>query len=62
MEKATTVRFDLTLPTTQRAALAALANEIGVSSADLVRMSLRYTLANRELFLRPSNHNQGEAR
>ena len=60
MEKTTTVRFDLHLPTTQRAALAALANEIGVSSADLVRMSLRYTLANRELFLRPVN--EGEAR
>jgi hypothetical protein len=56
------VRFDLQLPTQQRQELSTLAAELGVSSADLVRMSLRYTLANRELFLRPVNENQGEAR
>jgi hypothetical protein len=59
MEK---VRFDLQLPVATRRQLAELATEIGMSSADVVRLSLKYTLERRELFLRPSNENQGEAR
>jgi hypothetical protein len=52
MEK---VRFDLQLPVAQRRELAALAAEIGMSSADVVRLSLKYMLERRELFLRPIN-------
>jgi hypothetical protein len=50
------------MPTATRRQLAELAHEIGMSSADVVRLSLKYTLERRELFLRPVNENQGEAR
>jgi hypothetical protein len=56
------VRFDLRLSTVQRRELAALAGEIGMSSADLVRLGIRYMLEHRELIARPFNENQGEAR
>jgi hypothetical protein len=46
-------RFDLKLPASQRRELAALASETGLSSADLVRLSIRYTLQHPELILPP---------
>jgi hypothetical protein len=55
------VRFDLRLSTVQRRELASLASEIGLSSADLVRLGIRYVLRHPEV-IRPINENQGEAR
>jgi hypothetical protein len=59
MEK---VRFDLHLPTAQRLALASLANETGLSSADLVRMGIRFVLRHPEMVSQPISENQGDAR
>jgi hypothetical protein len=57
------VRFDLRLPTAQRRELAALAGETGLSSADLVRLSVRYMLLHPEVIRHgPINGNQGDAR
>jgi len=47
-------RFDLKLPAPVRRELAALASETGLSSADLVRLSVRHLLQNRETILRPA--------
>jgi hypothetical protein len=54
-------RFDLKLPASQRRELAALASETGLSSADLVRLSVRHLLQNREAILRPVAAEQREA-
>jgi hypothetical protein len=58
MEKAK-VRFDLHLPTAQRQELATLANQIGLSSADLVRLGIRYMLAHPEVILRVNENQRG---
>jgi hypothetical protein len=44
-------RFDLKMPPEQRRELAELAAESGLSSADLVRLSVRWMLAHRDVLL-----------
>ena len=46
-------RFDLRLPLSQRRELAVRAAEIGLSSADLARLGIRYILQHPEVILRP---------
>jgi hypothetical protein len=46
-------RFDMKLPLSQRRELAAFAGEVGLSSADVARLAIRYMLEHRQLFLRP---------
>jgi hypothetical protein len=46
-------RFDLKLPAAQRRELAELAIESGLSSADLVRLCVRWLLAHPDRLLRP---------
>jgi hypothetical protein len=45
-------RFDMKLPLRQRQELASLASEIGLSSADVVRLGIRYVLQHPEVILR----------
>jgi len=45
-------RFDLKLPAAQRRELAELATESGLSSADLVRLSVRWLLQHPDRLLR----------
>jgi hypothetical protein len=45
------VRLDLRLPAAQRRELAELAAEAGLSSADLVRLSVKWMLAHRDVLL-----------
>jgi hypothetical protein len=52
------VRFDLHLPAAQRRELASLASEVGLSSADLVRLGIRFVLRHPEV-IRPINENLG---
>ena len=52
MQQATT-RFELLLPPAQRRKLAKLASEAGISTADVVRFGIRWTLDHRELLLKP---------
>jgi hypothetical protein len=56
----TQARFDLKLPTPLRHGLDGLSHETGLSRADLIRLSVRYLLANREAILRPGEIQGGE--
>jgi hypothetical protein len=53
-------RFQLRLPVVQRRELAMLARETGVSSADLVRLGIRYMLQHPEVVSRPLSQNRIE--
>jgi hypothetical protein len=56
------VRLDLRLPAAQRRELAELAAEAGLSSADLVRLSIRWMLAHPGALLgRPPAGERAEA-
>jgi hypothetical protein len=55
-------RFEFRIPTERRQELAALASEVGLSSADLVRLGIKYLLDNRELLLRPETIMNGGPR
>jgi hypothetical protein len=53
-------RFDLKLPASQRRELASLADQVGLSSADVVRFGIRYMLQHPEVILRPAAQEQRE--
>jgi len=46
-------RLEIKLPAESRRELHKLADEIGLSSADLVRLGIRYVLSHRDALLRP---------
>jgi hypothetical protein len=54
-------RFDLKLPATTRRELAELATESGLSSADLVRLSVRWLLAHPDRLLGSGAEERGRA-
>lgn len=54
-------RFELKLPEDRRAALALLAGEAGVSSADLVRLAINRLLADRAITLPRAEREASEA-
>jgi hypothetical protein len=53
-------RFELKLPEARRAALESLADEVGVSSADLVRLAISQMLEGRAITL-PAVERRSEA-
>jgi hypothetical protein len=55
------VRLDLRLPAAQRRELAELATESGLSSADLVRLSVRWLLQHPDRLLGSGEEQQGRA-